>query len=171
MKKDKKLCALLDAYFDGQLGQEDMRRMENHCLFCDACKERLAVLNNVSEYLKACHSSSPDQKAFDAVWTCVENKLVRDQLSIKEYFQNVWDKVFVYSRFLLRPAFALLFILAIIMVPVMEKRVPQEAYALETQIKKIEATRNVMVLRSKQKQWTIIWIVPMAGTGGVNDEY
>lgn len=170
MKRNKNQCLSLDAYFDGQLGQEDMRRMEKHCLFCDACKERLSELNTINEYLKACHSSSPDQQVFDSVWTCVENKLVRDQLSIGEYFQNMWDKVSVYSRYFLRPAFAILFILAIIMVPVMEKRAPQEAYALETQIKKIEATRNVMVLKSKEKHWTIIWIVPMAETGGMSDE-
>jgi hypothetical protein len=161
---------MLESYFDGQLGQEDMKRLSNHCLFCDECKKRLAVLNNVSEYLKACHCSAPDPKVFDDVWAYVEGRLVRDQLSLKEYFRNVWEKMYVYTRLFARPVLAFLFILAIIMVPFMEKRIPQEVYALDTQIKKIEATRNVMVLKSKQKQWTIIWIVPMMDTGGVENE-
>jgi len=97
-------------------------------------------------------------------------KAIRDQLSLKEYFQSVWDYVHSHTRFVLRPAIAVLFIALLIMVPILERRSPQEAYAVETDIKKIAAETHVMVLKTKQKKWTVIWIVPMKNGGGVDNE-
>jgi hypothetical protein len=161
---------MLEAYFDGQLDREEMQLLAQHCEQCDTCKENIKKLNQISEYLKACQAVSPDSKTFDTLWDKVENTLVRDHLSLKDYFQNVWDSVYARTRFIVRPALAILFVALLIMVPILERRAPQEVYATETNIKKIESNMPVMVLKTKQKQWTVIWIVPMTDTGGATHE-
>ena len=170
MTPNKKLCSLLQAYFDGQLGQDDMNRIAEHCRTCEKCRHNLQSLNTLSGYLKSCHASTPDKKTMDLVWKQVEERLVREQLSLREIVDNFWQWFFPRLRFLLRPALAAAFILFLIMVPILERNINQEAFAVETDIKKIKTKAHIMILHTKQRKWTVIWVMPMRQEEEEKDE-
>jgi hypothetical protein len=48
-------------------------------------------------------------------------------------------------------------------VPVSSQVPSTQTVQPEAELKKIEATTTVMVLKTQQKQWTVLWVVPALG--------
>jgi len=168
--RKKNICSMLHAYFDGQLEEQDMQLLADHCQECDMCQQNLKELNLMSEYLKACHSANPSEQTFARVWEKVESHLVQEQLSLKEIARGFWEWAGPRVKVVLRPAGVVAFILFLVFVPILEKRTSQQAFAVEAEINKIETKASVIILKTKQRKWTIIWIMPMKSQGGSNEQ-
>ena len=79
---NKNLCSLVQAYFDGQINQDDLIRFKAHLKHCPNCQKTLNNLNSVSDFIKSTQESVPEKAFFDTIWERVEDKLVQDKLLI-----------------------------------------------------------------------------------------
>ncbi len=166
---NKNLCSLVQAYFDGQINQDDLIRFKAHLKHCPNCQNILRKLNSVSDFVKSTQESVPDKAFFDTIWERVEDKLVQERLSVFGMMQGWIDNIFYYVRFFLKPALAVCFIFLLIMLPHLEKRVKDGVHValrVESEIKRIESKTNVMIVKTKPKRWTVIWVMPPQRGGG-----
>ena len=165
----KNLCSLLPVYFDGQMGQEDVARFKAHLKHCPHCQGALRRLNTVSDFIKTTQGVTPDKTFFDSVWERVEEKLIREKLSIFQLIQGWADGVYYYSKLFFKPAFAICFVLLLVILPHLERKgsdfvtvVPRA----ESEIKRIASNTNVMLVTTKQKRWKVIWVMSTKQEGG-----
>jgi hypothetical protein len=165
----KHMCSMVHAYFDGQLAENEMKLLDKHCKECESCKATLKELNSLSDFLKVCHSTTPDNRTFSMIWDEVESTLVRDQLSLREVVHNLWEVVIPRVQYLLRPALVVGFVFFLFLIPFFEKQSFHEVYAVETEIHSLEAHAPVMILKTQQQKWTIIWVMPQTSDGGTNE--
>lgn len=162
MAHKHKECSLLQAFYDGQLGQEDIPRMKEHMEQCPYCQQDIHVLNRMSDMLRLTQAHEPEKEFFSQVWERVEQHIVRDRLSLVHVAQKWISEVFYYLQMGLRPAIAVSFILFLAVLPRFEKQdePTPEVRVAQSEVKRIQSSGPVMVLQTKESKMTIIWVIP-----------
>lgn len=169
MMRKNDLCALLCAYYDGQLEEEDAVIFSEHLQQCSACLKKIGEFNTLSSFLKVTQESVSDMTLFDTVWSRVEKKLVQEDLSFVDVGSNQQRTVLVPLRNMLMPLIAASFIFFILMRPMLvrDHKVGIESIVLPVEetvcVNKISAhARTVVLMRTQKQQWPVIWLLPHA---------
>ncbi len=68
---------LLTGYVDGELSDEDRRRVEDHVASCPRCREALAELRGLKEELAMMTFKEPSDVELERYWASVYNRLER----------------------------------------------------------------------------------------------
>ncbi len=78
MSKDhKEIKTLIAAYLDGELEEEEKKRVEAHLPGCEECREEYEDLNRLEEVLNKMQLKKPSQEVWEVYWSSIYNRLER----------------------------------------------------------------------------------------------
>ncbi|MBU4426495.1 MAG: zf-HC2 domain-containing protein [Desulfobacterales bacterium] len=150
----------LSAYLDGELAEEERRKVKKHLETCQACRELVHELEETGTILKSALSSASESEVdLTGVWEEIEER-THFGPSLWQRMKKLVGKPVVWLPATVATAAValLLFIL-----PILKVQVPIELSRVESVYSR---TGRVMVLQTPESGRPLIWILPEAGKGG-----
>lgn len=160
MKHNKKHFLRLQSYFDGQIDEKYIAAIESHLKECEECRDYLSSCNQIGDILKVSHDHQCDKESIQQIWENVESRLVRSELQEATSDELRSVSPLMQLRRFMKPAIAFAIVALLVILPILEKDNTPPVFAAESQIKKISTKVPVLVFKTRNKKWNVIWIIP-----------